>query len=123
MLCMTALIALSSTMSAQYIVSTDTLTDAGTVTVTVPGNFSYYGDLQCGFVVTNISGTTAGTAALRASATPAGSYYNLLTTSLSDAQDTMLTSGLVGVKGQIKYTGSGTQSTQIVTSCAYKRRY
>lgn len=115
---------LSAQVSYDYITSTDTLTNAETVYVTMGKTYTAAGTLECGCNVTQLSGTAGGYALLQTSHSPAGSNYvdiNTDTLTLADATSSAISATLNGYKGRLKIVTSGTQSTKVVTGCTYKK--
>lgn len=115
---------LSAQVSYDYAISTDTLTNADTVYVTMGKTYTAVGTLECGCTISNISGTTAGAARMQVSHNPAGTnFVNIGTDTIAITTGTngLLAKTLNGYKGRLEIITTGTHSTQVVTGCTYKK--
>lgn len=107
-----------------YIASTDTLTNADTISVTLGRTYNATGYVQCGVTITNISGTSAGRGQIQVAHSPSGSNWitnGTDTIALTTATNGMLTATFHASRARIRYISTGTQSTQLVTGCSYRR--
>ena len=113
-----------SQVNYDYISSTDTLTNADTVYVTLGKNYYAVGTVECGVTTTNISGTSAGQMRLQVKHSPAGSnWVNVGTDTLALTTGTFnaISCTLNGYNARLRIISTGTQSTQAVTGCTYKK--
>jgi hypothetical protein len=114
----------SAQVNFDYITSTDTLTNAATYYVTLGKTYTQAGTVECGCTATNLSGTTAATALIQVSHSPAGTNFvdaNTDTLTIANGTASVTSATLNGYKARLKVVGSGTQSTKIVTGCTYKK--
>lgn len=120
----TALIAFAGVAFGQYAGTTDTLTNADTVTLNF-GDFNRQGTFEAIWKVDSLSGTPAGNVYVEYALDPSGTlWYTAETTSLSsigdDVSDNTKVTNFVGRKGRIRVISSGTVSLQFTGFMAYR---
>lgn len=121
---MIASMSLSAQVSYDYVASTDTLTNADTVYVTMTKDYLWQGTVECGCSVTQLSGTSGGNARLQVNHSTVGTNWvnaGTDTLAVSSGAISAISTSLNGYRARLRIITTGTQSTKAVTTCTYKR--